>query len=134
MHLDDKPFTGITEGLIKAWGLLAQKKARDNGPPKRPKYTYEPLGSVIHLKRWLRGEDRQIMGQILDKVRNAPNPQLQAEFVKALPRHMIKFVAVKRAILNEHSRYSGEALREIRKKKGVGRPPKQTEELRDAAE
>lgn len=81
------------------------------------RYTYEDYAIALHLA----------------KCRSTYSPDeivlIDAGRWRELPMSKLKRVNVKRRIMVDRSKYSCEALRQIRARNGVGRPPKRDLEV-----
>lgn len=123
-------FNRTTEGLIKAWGLIASALERRKHAQGIRRFYYEHVGSVVHAKYCLTESERHQIRALLEEF-HAADDSGKAEIVSRLPHKKIRIVPVKREIRIDRSRYSPEDLRRIRARNGVGRPPNR--EIKDAA-
>jgi hypothetical protein len=105
---------GITDGLIKAIGLITKGKR-----PSKPRYEFERIGSVVHAKTYMSPKERENLNALLTKVQEAETQdEINERMMAVNASHRIKLVPLKRRTIIERSRYTGEKLREIRAKGG----------------
>jgi hypothetical protein len=92
-------FTEITKGIIKAVMMLAQQtRIKQTREPRYPRYRYEPNGVRLSL----------------NVCRSCLTEDEMSTPLAHLPRRMITAAPMYKAIPLDHSRYTGEKLREIR--------------------
>lgn len=114
MNFNTDGFNETTKGYIKAMMQIAQRNAAPQ-VSKRPRYTIVRDDVVaVHAKGCVSEVERQKINEIIASVEAAPTMEEKAERVRQLPGSKVNFVNLKRATLNDHSRYPAEKLREIR--------------------
>lgn len=105
----DTSFTDTTLGMLKAHHMLTAQKNRRMGPPAKPKFSYEAIGTVVHASRCLKSDERAHMESVLKELRSLDGlDPSDTDRIKALMAELrslpIKFVPIKHEKPVSHSK------------------------------
>jgi hypothetical protein len=96
-------FNDTTLGLLKASHMLAQQANK----PRKPRYTYEKAGTVLHAKRCLKKDERLRVNELLVQAQSANAAEdavSMHEILGELNKFPVHFVPFKRAHLIDRSK------------------------------
>lgn len=107
-------YNPITDGLLKAFRFLAEEQQRKAQGPKRKKYEIEDLGQLVHMTKCVSQEDRAAVRDLIVQIRATTDQHERQVLTAKLRQFDVAFVPFKRAHRIDHSRYTAQALRDIR--------------------
>lgn len=111
----------ITEGLVKAAMMRASAdKRRVKKAAENPRYLYSPDRPAFHGKRCLTGDERDARDLLVEGLKRATTNDEREALLAEMAKLPVQAVRVQRHVKVDRSRYSGERLREIRKKGEYG--------------
>lgn len=108
-------------GFLRAMHLLQLAQRRPRKSDLKSRYRYESAGTVIHAKKCLTKAERAEVDAIGLELAHTTDEKRMRELLTEIAMKKIKFVPVKRAVLQDHSKYSGEKLRATYADRGISR-------------
>jgi hypothetical protein len=112
-------FSKLTEGYIKAMGMIMGRRAREaKKQAEKKKFVYAPFGHAVHGKHYIDDQTRADINFLTDAISKAEDKEERAGLVKLLRAQPVKFVPVKREERLDYSRYSGADIRSLNKNGG----------------
>jgi hypothetical protein len=112
-------FNRITEGYIKAMGLIMGTRARtEKKRAERKREVYSAFGHAVHGRHYIDPQTRADIDFLVEGISKAEDKAERDGLLKLLRAQPVKFVPVKRAERLDYSRYSGADIRSLNKAGG----------------
>lgn len=112
-------FNRITEGYIKAMGMLMGTRARsEKKRSEKKRFVYSDFGHAVHGRHYIDPQTRADIDFLVEGIKQAEDKAERDGLLKLLRAQPVKFVPVKRAERLDYARYGGADIRAINKAGG----------------